>query len=78
MIVTEEYATREDGVLLVRTYSDAGFKILQRETGDLYIDAVDVSPLRYTYQETNISIETKGVEGETEDFEQGPEPESEN
>lgn len=42
---------------LVRTYSDAGFRILQTETGIVYDEAIDVQPLRYTYSETEERIE---------------------
>ncbi|MBQ3114562.1 MAG: hypothetical protein IJC06_00345 [Clostridia bacterium] len=38
---------------LVRHYSDTGMMLLQKETGILYIDAVDVVPCRYTYEETD-------------------------
>lgn len=58
MIVTEFYCTREDGVELVRTFSDKGVRIRQIETGAVYDEAVDVSPLRYTYEETDQPIET--------------------
>lgn len=42
---------------LVRHYSDAGLMIRQVETGVLYSDAVDVSPCRYTYEETDTQVE---------------------
>lgn len=57
MIQQEYYRTRSDGVVLTRTYSDEGMKILQRETGILYDEAIDVEPVRYTYKETIIPIE---------------------
>lgn len=43
----------------IHHYSDAGFRILQNETGVVYDDAVDVMPCKYTYSETNelISVE---------------------
>ena len=41
----------EDG--RIRHYSDAGYKIRQIETGNVYDDAVDYVPCRYTYEETN-------------------------
>lgn len=44
-------------VNLIRTYSDAGFRILQTETGAVYDEAIDVKPLRYTYVETDEKIE---------------------
>lgn len=57
MIKQEYYQTRSDGVVLTRTYSDEGMKIRQLETDILYDEAIDVEPLRYTYEETNIPIE---------------------
>lgn len=57
MIVTEYYRTREDGVRLYRTYSDAGMKIFQNETGIIYDEAVDVEGIGYTYSETEEPIE---------------------
>jgi hypothetical protein len=53
MIVTEYFMTREDGVVLNRTYSDAGFYIVQNETGIEYSEAVDVEGASYTYSETD-------------------------
>lgn len=41
---------------LVRHYSDIGVMIKQVETGNLYNDAVDVQPCRYTYEETDTPI----------------------
>lgn len=37
----------------VRHYSDAGMMIRQIETGNLYEDAVDTVPCRFTYEETD-------------------------
>jgi len=59
MIVTEYFMTRTDGVVLNRTYSDAGFYILQNETGIEYSEAVDVEGAPYTYSETDKVIETE-------------------
>lgn len=39
--------------MCVRHYSDAGYKLRQVETGNLYPDAVDVIPCAYTYEETD-------------------------
>lgn len=41
-----------DGTL-VKHYSDAGFLLLQNETGAKYSDPVDVVPCPYTYTETD-------------------------
>lgn len=40
-----------------RRYSDENMKLRQIETGNIYEDAVDVIPCRYTYEETDIPIE---------------------
>lgn len=45
-----------DGTL-IKHYSDAGYMLLQVETGIKYADPVDVVPCRYTYEETNELIE---------------------
>ena len=40
-----------------RQYSDKNMKLRQIETGNIYEDAVDIVPCRYTYEETDIPIE---------------------
>ena len=40
----------------VHTYSDAGLKILQIDTGVVYEDALDIPESGHTYTETNIPI----------------------
>ena len=45
-----------DGTL-VRHYSDAGFMLMQNETGMLYSDPVDMVPCAYTYSETDVPVE---------------------
>jgi len=67
MIKQEYYQTRSDGVVLTRTYSDKGMKIRQLETDILYDEAIDVEPLRYTYEETEIPIEEEEVEENAEE-----------
>lgn len=61
MIKIEFYKTREDGIDLYRTYSDADKYILQVETGIEYDEAIDVADkngnIRYTYEETEKDIE---------------------
>lgn len=37
----------------IRHYSDAGYYLLQVETGIVYEDAVDIVPCPYTYEETD-------------------------
>ncbi|MEE0970500.1 MAG: hypothetical protein U0M06_14115 [Clostridia bacterium] len=41
---------------LVRHYSDEGKQILQKETGIVYDEAIDIIPCRYTYEETDTYI----------------------
>lgn len=62
MIVQEHYECDCAEMPLVRTYSDSGLKIRQIETGDVYDDAVDVAPCRYTYEETDEPIEAEEAE----------------
>lgn len=54
-IVTEYFMTREDGVVLNRTYSTDGFMI--ERDGVQYGEAVDPAELGRTYVETDIPIE---------------------
>lgn len=44
---------------LIRHYSDAGFMLLQNETGMKYADPIDVVPCRHTYTETDEQIEVE-------------------
>lgn len=62
MKIREFYKTREDGINLYRTYSDKGVMLLQKETGILYSEPIDIEGAPYTYEETDILIE--GGEGE--------------
>lgn len=55
MIITEYFKTREDGVVLNRTYSDRGMKI--ERDGDLYDEAIDPAELNRQYTETEEPIE---------------------
>lgn len=67
MIVVENLGAREDGVTLYRRYSDKGVMLLQVETGVMYEDPVDVENAPYTYEETDVYIETEdGVSGSEE------------
>ena len=58
MIIKEFYKKRSDGVNLYRTYSDSNLMIRQVETGDVYTEAIDVENAAYTYEETDMSIDT--------------------
>lgn len=55
MIKTEYYMTREDGVVLNRTYSDKGMMI--ERDGELYAEAIDPAELGRVYVETDVPVE---------------------
>ena len=50
--------------MCVRHWSDLNVKLRQIETGELYEDAVDVIPCRFTYEETDIPLEDGDLEAE--------------
>ena len=58
MVIREYYETREDGVVLFRTYSDSKKKIMQHPTMVVYDEAIDIEGAPYTYEETDEIIET--------------------
>lgn len=55
MIVTVFYKTREDGIRLVRTYSDVG-TMIERD-GVVYEEAIDPEDSGRVYTETDVDIE---------------------
>lgn len=57
MIITEYYRTREDGVVLNRTYSDIGMMI--ERDGIRYSEAIDPAELNRQYTETDEPIEVE-------------------
>ena len=62
MIITEYFRTREDGVVLNRTYSDQNMMI--ERDGVRYCEAIDPAELNRQYIETDEPIP---VEEETEE-----------
>lgn len=56
-----------DGTL-IKHYSDAGFLLLQKETGAKYAEPIDVVPCIYTYIETDEFSEEDGAELSDEEF----------
>ena len=42
---------------LIKHYSDAGYLLLQNETGVKYAEPIDMVPCQYTYTETNELID---------------------
>lgn len=61
MIKKELYKTKEDGAELYKTYSDIDRKIINKRTGDVYSEAIDVSEGE-EYEETDEYIDIDGVE----------------
>jgi hypothetical protein len=55
MIITEYFRTREDGVVLNRTYSDLNMMI--ERDGVRYSEAIDLAELNRQYIETDEPIE---------------------
>ncbi len=62
MVRTETITHGE--VELVRHYSDRNLRLRQIETGELYDDAIDVVPCRFTYEETDEPIADDELEAE--------------
>lgn len=56
MLKTEYYRTRSDGVVLNRTYSDEN-RMLIRNDGVMYSEAIDVEGAPYTYTESEEFVE---------------------
>ena len=57
MIIKEYLRTREDGVILYKTYSDANLYIRKIGTEEVYSEAIDVESAPYEYEETDKKIE---------------------
>lgn len=51
--------------MVIRHWSDQAVMLRQVETGDLYADAVDVMPCRFTYEETSEPIPDAELDAET-------------
>ena len=64
-IITEYYKTRNDGVVLNRTYSDKGMMV--ERNGVRYSEAVDPAELGRIYIETDEPIEPAEEMTETEE-----------
>lgn len=62
MIIKEYFRTRSDGVKLYRTYSDENRYMIQNETGNSYMDAIDVEDAPYTYSEGEMIVEAELIE----------------
>ena len=75
MIVVEEFTLPGSEDVLTRTYSDAGYMIIQDGTGDLYGEAIDPKWTGRTYTESDIKIDRPEEEfDECEDVEEDLEP----
>lgn len=57
MIVKEFYRTRNDGVNLYKSYSNAGYMIRKVGTDEIYSEAIDVEFAPYVYEETDEKVE---------------------
>ena len=57
MIIKEFYIQREDGINLIRTFSDEDFKIQKVGTLEIYEEAIDVENSVFDYIETAEKVE---------------------
>ena len=57
MIISIFYKTRDDGVNLYRSYSDAKMMIHKIGTDEYYAEAVDVENAPWSYEETDIPVD---------------------
>ena len=55
MVKTEYYRTRSDGVVLNRTYSDIGKRLI-RNDGVVYDEAIDIEGCGHTYTESEEDV----------------------
>lgn len=60
MIVTENIRFGKKD--FIRTYSDEGFYIRKVGTEEVYSEAIDLSSMGYTYEETDKPIELEEVQ----------------
>lgn len=51
MVKTEIYGVREDGVKLLRSFSDEGLLLKKKGTDEIYSEAIDVESASYIYEE---------------------------
>ena len=58
MVIREFYRTRNDGVDLYRSYSDAGLQISKVGTDEVYDEAVDIADAPFAYEETDDPIDS--------------------
>lgn len=65
MIITEYFRTREDGVILNRTYSDKNMMI--ERDGVRYSEAIDPAELGRIYTETDEPIEEEATAEDQKD-----------
>ncbi len=63
-MIQAEYITHAPGVTVVRHWSDLGVKLRQVETGELFNDAVDLTPCAFTYEETDTPIDDEELDDE--------------
>ena len=64
-MIKTEYLNDET---LIKHYSDAGYLLLQNETGAKYAEPIDLVPCQYTYTETNELVDGNEEISEDEFF----------
>lgn len=72
-IIEDILSTDENGVSLIKRYSDQGFLLLQLDTGEMYGEAIDLNTANKVYEETDIPMEKDNEENESIDEEDNSE-----
>ena len=57
MIIKEFYMQREDGISLIKTFSDENFMIQKTGTSEIYEEAIDIESAIFEYVETTEKFE---------------------
>lgn len=63
-MIATEIIIAKNGMRMVRTYSDAGYRVKQDQTGIVYDEAIDNESSGYTYTETEERAEGEELEAQ--------------
>lgn len=67
MIIKEFYMQREDGVNLIKTFSDKNFMIQKTGTSEIYNEAIDIESAIFEYVETTEKFEPVSINKEPQE-----------
>ena len=63
-MIATEIIIAKNGARMVRTYSDAGYRVKQDQTNIVYDEAIDNENSVYTYTETEERAESEKLEAQ--------------